>query len=147
MDPISLLAGPLLTALLAPLILQVVAKFLNRRREKMEARHKDSETAITNRQLDAEIGSNMRKELREELQRRDDKIRDLEKRALSNYDLSQERDKWEKAYYSVKKEKERISFELILLRKELETIREQYDQYIEIRERAEHRIDGKPDDQ
>lgn len=129
------LGGPLITAILAPIVVGMFTKAMNKRKE--ERTHDFSQE-----QHDDKIAKDLRDEMRADIKQKNERIKELEDSAVSSYEAITDRDKWKAKYFSIKKEKDRISFELTLLQKELETIRRQYEHYAELRARAEKHVNG-----
>lgn len=130
---LTTLAGPFILGLLSPIALELLRKRLNRNRE-------DRVDELETEKHDDTIAAALRSELRQDNQTlREENLR-LKSSAIDHYDLIEDKRKWQEAYYAMKKEKGRLDFELELIKQELRTIKEQYDEYIEIRERAENQF-------
>lgn len=133
----TLLAGPLIVGLLAPIALELLRKKLNRNRE-------ERVDTLENEKHDDKVAADLRSELRTDNQTLREENQRLKQSAIDHYDLMVDKRNWEEAYYAMKKEKGRLAFELDLIQKELKTIKEQYEQYLAIRKRAEDKFRDDP---
>lgn len=120
--PIEIIV-PLISALISPLILLVIGRWLNRRKES------------------ADIGAALREELRDDNRDLRDRNKELEDEARKHAETIQAAEEWKRRFFKVKKEKQYLEFELILVQREIEHIRRQHEEYTAIRERAERQFE------
>ena len=128
-DILPIVIVPTITAILAPVILALLGKWLNKRKES------------------ADLGAALREELRGDNKTLRERNKELEGAYTERNRLQQESDTWQRKFFEIKKEKQYLEFELTLLQREIEHIRRQHEEYTAIRERAERQFDNnEPDD-
>lgn len=138
MEYITVIGLPIIIGVITPIFMEFLRKKLHERRE-------DRQDALENEKHDDQMASALREELREENRSLKEENLRLKKSAVDHYDIIQESKKWEESYYLMRKEKDRLSFELALLQKELELVREQHEDYLKIRKWAERHLGGQDD--
>lgn len=121
-DILPIVIVPTITAILAPVILALLGKWLNKRKES------------------ADLGAALREELRDDNKTLRERNKELEGAYAERNQLQQESDSWQKKFFEMKKEKQYLEFELTLLQREIEHIRSQHEEYTAIRERAERQF-------
>lgn len=127
MEILSLIALPVLSSLLIPIILEWFKKRLSATREKREL-------DLTEDQHNDQVAAAMRDELRED--NKDLRARVIELQKAIDVDAVREREELHRKLYAIKKEKLNLQFELNLVRQELDYIRRQYEEYTAVRRRA-----------
>ena len=146
MEILMLVAVPLVTSLLAPIALELVGKAINKRKEDAEVRRTDFTSVLDADKHNDQVAAELRRELRDENVSLKKTNSELERAAANANARAAEAEKWEARFYALKKEKQSLEFELILVKKELEQFRRQYEQYAEVRDRARSRVEGSDDE-
>lgn len=135
MELFYFLAIPILTSILAPIALELVKRNLNKRKEEREA-------LMSEDQRNDQIAADLRDELRTDNVAMKKTIHD-QNREIHELQLEVvKHSTWESKFYALKKEKQHLEWELKLLKDELDRLREQFDEYVEVRERIQHQVGG-----
>ena len=128
MEIVGLLAIPVLTSILAPIILEIVRKRIADKKAKLaEVREDDARND--------ELAAELRSELRNDNTALRERNAALEKQHLADLQTVQEAEKWKKDFYALRKEKRAMEFEVSMLKQELDYLRRIYEEYLEIRKR------------
>ena len=130
MEFLTLLAAPTLTALIAPVVLELIRKRIDRRKQERESQEKDADRNIA-------LADELRDELRAENLDLKKSVNDLKAKIAQGASADEEIERWQNKFYALRKEYRRMSFDVSLMKQELEFLRRKYDEYLEIRERAE----------
>ena len=129
----EVLIGSVISAFVIPASLKVVEVLLEKRKEKQAEKAKRKH-ALTSSNI--ELGDDLRDELRDENITLKKSVVDLQQQLAEANRLVQELEQWKRKFYRLKKENTRLEFDLSLMTKEIELLREKYAEYIAIRERA-----------
>ena len=132
MEFLTFLAVPVLTSLFAPVVLEYIGYRINKKKEAASQAH-------SNEHHNDEIASQLRQELRDENLVLKERNEALEQKVQDGSAVVLESERWRARYYAMKKEKQHLEFELTLIRKELEYLREYYDEFVQVRNKAEQR--------
>lgn len=128
MEIVGLLAIPVLTSILAPIILEIVRKRIADKKAKLaEVREDDARND--------ELAAELRSELRNDNTALRERNAALERQHLADLQTVQEAEKWKKDFYALRKEKRTMEFEVSMLKQELDYLRRIYEEYLEIRKR------------
>ena len=130
MEFLTLLAAPTLTALIAPVVLELIRKRIDRHKQERESQDKDADRNIA-------LADELRDELRAENLDLKKNVDDLKVKIAQGASADKEIEKWQNKFYSLRKEYRRMSFDVSLMKQELEFLRSKYDEYLKVRERAE----------
>lgn len=137
MEIIGLLAIPVLTSILAPIVLEIVRKRIaDKKAEQAEVRDQDAKND--------EMAAALRTELRTDNTELRERNATLEAQHLADLATIHEAEKWKKDFYALRKEKRALEFEVVMLKQELEYLRSTYEEYTKIRKRLGY--DGDSDD-
>lgn len=139
MELLTLLAAPILTALIAPVILEMIKKRIDKKKQERELQDKGVDRNLI-------LADQLRDELREENVDLKKFVDELQQRIVDHAGAQGEIDKWQAKFYNLRKENRRLAFDLALMKKELEFLREKYEEYIAVRERAEQQFGRDSDD-
>lgn len=139
MELLTLLAAPILTALIAPVILEMIKKRIDRKKQERELQDKGVDRNLI-------LADQLRDELREENVDLKKFVDELQQKIIEHAGSQGEIDKWQAKFYNLRKENRRLAFDLALMKKELEFLREKYEEYIAVRERAEQQFGRGSDD-
>lgn len=133
MELLTLLAAPTLTALIAPVVLELIRKRIDRRKQERESQEKGADRNIA-------LADELRDELRAENIDLKKEVDQLQDKITARLSASGEAEKWQAKFYSLRKDYRRLSFDVSLMRQELEFLRKKYDEYLAVRERAEEQF-------
>lgn len=133
MELLTLLAAPTLTALIAPVVLELIRKRIDRHKQERESQEKGADRNIA-------LADELRDELRAENIDLKKEVDQLQDKITARLSASGEAEKWQAKFYSLRKDYRRLSFDVSLMRQELEFLRKKYDEYLAVRERAEEQF-------